>query len=251
MAQALVRPENLKAGRFRLDGDEAHHVVRVLRKKSGDEVILFDGRERRCLGALTFVDASLPAAEGTIVRDLPPSTDRVRFRLVQGIPRGSKIDFVVEKAVELGADAILTFTSERGQVKLDPGSAGRKAERWNRIAEAAAKQCDRPDVPRVEAPAALRDLLPRLADAPTLVFSLNSGAKSLKGALRSDDGDILRPNSDIIYLVVGPESGLSPAEEASLLGIGARLVSMGGRVLRTETAGLAALAILHHELNQG
>jgi 16S rRNA (uracil1498-N3)-methyltransferase len=250
MAQALVRPEHLQADRFRVEGDEAHHLIRVLRKKPGDEVDLFDGRARRCRGVLTAVDPSVPSAQGKIIRELSAPTRHFRLRLFQGVPKGTRIDFVIEKAVELGADAIFPFLSERGQVKLDAAAARAKAERWNRVAQAAAKQCDRPDVPRVEIPAPLSALSAPLEEGTTLVFSLNAFTWSLKDGLRADEGSILRPNSDIINIVIGPESGLSPGEENSLVKNGARLVSMGERVLRTETAGLAALAILEHELNQ-
>lgn len=250
MAQALVRPENIAGDHFHLDREEAHHVVRVLRKKAGDEMVFFDGGTRRFRGRLTAVDPTGPSAKGKIIEDLRTPVSRFRLRLFQGIPSGTKMDFVIEKSVEIGVHSIFPFTSDRGQVKLDAKGAGSKADRWNRIARAAAKQCDRPDVPEVGIPAALKAWKSELEVGRTFVFSLASSAQSLKRHLRAMSEGEFRPNWDIINIVVGPESGLSPSEESLLVGMGAALVSLGSRVLRTETAGLVALAILQHELNQ-
>ena len=250
MSQTLVRPASLKGERFYVEGPEAHHLLRVLRRKVGDPVVLFDGVQRRCRGVIESIHPDIPSAEGRITADLPLSADRYRIRLFQGLPKGSKIDFVIEKAVELGAESIHPFTSERGQVVVDADGAVSKYARWTRLAEAAAKQCERADVPDLSAPAALDSLEGELSAGSTLIFSLSPAAQPLRQTLRSDSGHLLKDNSDIINAVVGPESGFSPAEEAKLVSWGGRLVSIGARVLRTETAGLAALAILHYELNQ-
>ena len=152
MAQALVRPENLKNDTFRIDGDEAHHVVRVLRKEAGEEIDLFDGKSRRCRGIITAVDASAPTVDGRIIRDLATHVEKFKLRLFQGVPKGAKVDFVIEKAVELGAEQLILFTSQYCQAKFDEKSAPVKNERWKRLVEAAAKQCERTDVPQIWGP---------------------------------------------------------------------------------------------------
>lgn len=246
MSQTLVRRGSLSGDRFHLEGPEAHHVVRVLRRKVGDEILLFDGVRRRCRGVIDAVDTEAPSADGRIVLDLPVSIERFRFHLFQGVPSGPKMDFVIEKAVELGAAAIVPFTSRKGQVKLDAKGAEAKAARWRRIAEAAAKQCERSDVPDIESARSLSAWADRLNGGPTFVFSLSPSARPLKEALHPSS---FRHDSGIINLVIGPESGFSDDEEAELQAAGAIPVSLGQRILRTETAGLAALAILQHELN--
>ena len=150
MAQTLVRPDALRGERFHIEGPEAHHLIRVLRRTVGDELVLFDGARRRCRGVIDSVHPDIPTADGRIIAELPVPNDRYQIRLFQGLPKGSKIDFVIEKAVELGAVAICPFTSDRGQVKLEGDSGASKAARWSRLAEAASKQCDRPDVPEVD-----------------------------------------------------------------------------------------------------
>ena len=248
MAQLLVRPEQIADNRFRVDGPQAHHLVRVLRARPGQLLTLSDGAGRRFSARLTAVDTAAPSAEGDILAAIPASAPRRRFRLLQGLPKGPKIDYVIEKAVELGAAEIVPFLSEKSLIRLDEKSAAAKQDRWSRLAEAAAKQCERADVPSVAAAIPFAELAAIVASSPTFLLSIAAGRPSLAEAL--EDSALFDGDSDIISIVVGPESGLSAAEETALAHAGARAVSLGDRVLRTETAGLAALAILDFHFNQ-
>ncbi|MBV9080448.1 MAG: 16S rRNA (uracil(1498)-N(3))-methyltransferase [Elusimicrobia bacterium] len=244
MSQIILRPHQRTGDRFRLDGDEAHHLVNVLRKSPGDEIAVFDGEGRRFRATITAIDAAQPSAEGQLVEEIRIEPARVRLRLFQGLPKGTKFDFVIEKAVELGAAQILPFLSQKSLIKLDDKQARAKALRWKRLAEAAAKQCDRADIPNVSPAALLGTLADEIGVGTTILLSTSPGATPLRRFLREKGGE-----SGIINVVVGPESGLTSAEEKRLVGLGAVAVSLGARILRTETAGLAALAILQYELN--
>jgi 16S rRNA (uracil1498-N3)-methyltransferase len=147
VSQLFVPPSRIRDNHFSLDPLEAHHVLRVLRKNVGDVLTFFDGNGRRFEGRLTLVATTTNLVEGEIQTWFDPETPRTRVVLVQGLPRGSKWDYVIEKATELGVDAIIPFLGETSPIELDERVAGTKQERWNRLAQSAAKQCDRASVP--------------------------------------------------------------------------------------------------------
>lgn len=239
MSQILVKPEHIQGDSFRLETADVHHLLNVLRKKEGEEISFFDGRGGRYRGVLTRVDKKLGIAEGRIVERLRGSYKPFRVRLFQGLPKGSKFDFVIEKATELGADEIFPFLSKKSVVQPDEDSP--KKDRWSRLAEAAAKQCDRPDVPTVHAPKKLSTLGKELAEGTTLYFSLAHGAESIRTALSNG------AKNGVLNLVIGPESGFAPEEEKWMSENGGTPVTLGQLILRTETAGLAALTIVNYE----
>lgn len=241
MSQIPVRSDQLSSGQFCLDGNEAHHVIRVLRKKKGDELFLFNAMGSRFRGVVTEVDRELTVVRGRVMYQPAVLEKTTRLRLFQGLPKGSKIDYVIEKAVELGADEIIPFLSDKSLIRLQPSQAAAKQARWMRLAQAAAKQCDRPTVPTVHPARPLRETTTELRQGFTLVFSQHTNS----GSFRSQEA--LRGKS-IINLVVGPESGFSKSELDWLIGLGAKPVSLGGFTLRTETAGLTALTLANYEL---
>ena len=244
MPQVLVRPEDVRGDRFFVRGAEAGHVARVLRKKEGDVVRLFDGQGRRFMGRLARVDAGGDLVEGVVTERLPESARPRTLVLFQGLPRGSKFDYVVEKATELGVDAIVPFLSRKNPIRLSEPDGLRKIERWSHVAEAAAKQCGRPDVPEIEAPRPLESLSERLSGGDAFVLwesGAGAGFRDVfqrKGALNK-----------LVNLIVGPEAGFEPGEIEWLRGRGAEPVHLGSRILRSETAGLVGLSILNHELD--
>jgi 16S rRNA (uracil1498-N3)-methyltransferase len=211
--------------------DDARKLTLVLRRSEGSALEVVDSS-----GGL-FAATLLPAASGASARLeaalARPPAPRLALTLAQGVPKGQKMDFVVEKATELGVARIVPFYSERGA--SDSTREG-KVERWRRIARSAAQQCGRLDVPDVAAPldfAALcgtfaaygRALVPwELADP----VPLREALPPLVAGLAS------------LVVVVGPEGGLAHAETAAATAAGAVLISLGRRILRTETAGLVA-----------
>jgi 16S rRNA (uracil1498-N3)-methyltransferase len=158
--------------------------------------------------------------------------------LVQALAKGEKMDLVVQKATELGASRIVPLASERAVVKLQPGAA--KLDRWRRIAQEAARQCGRADVPRIDEPCGLAEVLRMLRDDPErrgLLLDVEEKSLRLSAAARG----VSR-----LLLAVGPEGGFSPEEHDQARRGGMLPVALGPLVLRTETAGLAALAVLLH-----
>ena len=233
------------AEEIEITGGDAHHLVRVMRAQSGDEVIVAGGDGRAARMAICGIErdrvhlrrmAYLPQAE----------TRNAEVILIQALLKGEKMDFVVQKAVELSAAALYPVETEHVVVRYDTKKAAAKAVRWQKIADEAAKQCGRQALMLVAAIAPLSALLrnPELFGAPdTAVVFCYEGEReqSLRTVLRSVD-------ARRIVLIVGAEGGFSPAEAAAIQAAGAQSVSLGQLILRAETAALSALAVTQYEL---
>lgn len=244
MPQHLVPPESIRGDRFVIEGPEAHHLIRVLRRGPGDRIELFDGVGGRYLGQIDGVSPDAPSVSGLIVAREPAQRPECPVFLFQGLARATKLDYVIEKAVELGAAGVIGFESSHSVVKISDAQAGPKRERWRRVAAAAAKQCGRSSLPSIQGPVPFAELRQRTADGGlTIVLSERESQISMKDALRSGG----RPAC--VNLIVGPEGGFSPPELALLEEWGAVPATLGQRTLRTETAGLAALSIVNYEFD--
>jgi 16S rRNA (uracil1498-N3)-methyltransferase len=220
-----------------LDEARTHYLLRVLRMGAGDPLEVFDGHGR------AFA-ARIERVEGRTARlELGPSrtTDLGRaVTLVQALPKGDKLEWVLQKGTELGAAHFVPVTTERTTVKLPADRRDARLRRWTRIVEEAARQCGRSDVPAVESPAPLTEAVARLPPGALLILDEEERARPLGAELES-----LAPGAPLA-LVVGPEGGLTRGEVSRLAEAGARSVTLGRLVLRTETAALAALAIIRH-----
>ena len=232
-----LAPGRISGGRAHLSAEAGHYLRTVLRLRPGDELEVFDGAG----GAWT---ATLGQGEDLALgprRDVPPPAARVW--LAFALPKGEKADLVVQKATELGVERLLPFTAERSVVRLDPRRAAERARRWRRIAAEAARQCGRADVPEVDAAAPLEAVL--VGPPPgfrRLVFH-GAGGERL--------AEVVDPGAAGHLLVVGPEGGLAPAEVDRCLAAGSRVASLGPRVLRAETAAIAAVALVQHRVGDG
>jgi 16S rRNA (uracil1498-N3)-methyltransferase len=228
-----VPPARLAGGRAALEPQEAHYLRDVLRLAPGAAVEVFDGagRVHDARVGEGFRELVLGAA-----RAAPPP--RARIELAFALAKGEKNDLVVQKAVELGAARLSPFAAERSVVRLDADRADARLRRWARIAAEAARQCGRADVPDVRPPRELAAVLADAAGARVVVF--DPGGAPLAEALD--------PAAPAHLLVTGPEGGLAAGEVARCVAAGARVAALGPRVLRAETAALAAIALVQHRL---
>jgi len=230
-----------------LDPADAHHCTDVLRLGSGDAVTVFDGQGNEASATLTEVMRKHTFLSLGERRSTPKP--RCSLTLAQAVPKGKNMDLVIQKAVELGASALIPLLSERTVVRLDgPGDAGRKQERWQSIALEACKQCGQNWMPEVGLPRTMKEFLsaPPLVDM-MLVASLQPGARSIKEVIASFETTHTRlPESALV--LIGPEGDFTPEEIAQTLGAGAFPITLGPIILRTETAALYCLSVLGHEL---
>lgn len=246
MSQIRIDPNNLKGETFVIEGSEARHVIVVLRRKPGDKVQLFDGQGKQYKGVVHRLDTQNMRVEGRIQTENESHQNTRVIALYQGLPKGAKFDYVIEKASELGVDEVIPFLSEKNVIKMDDQENSPKHERWVRLAEAAAKQCDRPLVPDIQPVQVLKDLKWDKIGGVTLVFDGGAHSKNLKTLWREMNSQWT--SAQRFNLIIGPESGFSPRELESLIKAGALPVSLGSLTLRTETAGLVALSLLQYEL---
>jgi 16S rRNA (uracil1498-N3)-methyltransferase len=230
----FVPPQQLAgSARVKLAVEQSRHLLGVLRLQSGAEVEVFDGRGGR-------FRAVLLGDELEIRETLPSERRRIDVVLVQALAKGEKMDLVVQKATELGATRILPLSAERAIVRLEGARGKDRAQRWRRIAQEAARQCGRADVPRVDDPLGWEGVLSLLGAEPDRRALLLDPAE---GAVRL--GDAARGLSSLL-IAVGPEGGFSPEERRRAMENGFVSAAMGPLVLRAETAGLAALAVVLH-----
>ncbi len=219
----------------RVSGSEGRHAVSVVRLHEG-ETVLLGGAGRRAEAVVTHTGRDAFSARLVSVHE--DVRGGPRFVLVQALAKGGRDEQAVEAATELGVDEVVPWQSSRGVAVwrgVDREAKGR--QRWAAVATAAAKQSRRARVPEVAPPAGMREVADRLA-AADLALVLHEEAT---GPLAT----VALPDAGVVVLVVGPEGGIAPAELEAFTGAGALAVRLGGEVLRTSSAGPAALAVLN------
>jgi 16S rRNA (uracil1498-N3)-methyltransferase len=217
-----------------LPANAAHHAAQVLRLKRGDAVTLFDG-EGGEFGAEILGSTARSVEVRVVERRALERESPLHVTLAQTLVASERMDYVIQKAVELGAERIVPVASARCVTRLEGTRANRRVEHWRQIAIAACEQCGRNRVPIVDAPRDLSRWLREPSDARSRLLLSPAGAPLAE----------LTAPVGAIELLVGPEGGFAPEEEAAALDAGFSAVRVGPRILRTETAGPAMLAALN------
>lgn len=242
MHRFYIPPNEWNPEALRLTSSEAHHARDVLRLKTGDKIVVFNGRGREITAAVD----SLGNREIALRKLHESSTAPLRCRITlgQAVPKGKNMDLIVQKAVEIGAAEIVPMISDRTIVRLDEDEAAQKQAKWQTIAIEAAKQCGQNWLPEVQTPRTLaRFLEPRPRFDLQLIGSLQSDALHLKKILSEQTP---RPSS--VLMLVGPEGDFTPAELALAKSHGCRPITLGPIILRVETAAIYCLSVLSYEL---
>lgn len=222
-------------GSFDLPPEAAHHAGRVLRLREGDAVEIFDGIGNERRGVITGLAGKRVTVGGLAVADADRESP-LRTVLAQAMVGSEKMDWVVQKAVELGVTEIQPLDTERSVAKLTAERATKRMEHWRQVAISACEQCGRNVLPEIHAPLDIMAWLRQTQDAPeTKLILLPQGATSLHALPRPEHG---------VVLLIGPEGGFAPAESETALNCGYTAIRMGARVLRTETAAVAGLTAL-------
>ena len=237
MRRFTISADRCDGAQVRFDREESHHLARVLRLKPGDRVVAVDGSGRDYTVRLDTVTAE---STGTIVGVATRETESpFAITLVQGMPKGDKLEAVIRAATELGVARIVPVMTDRTVVKLDRARAATRLERWQRVAREATKQCGRSRVPVIDAPCALDAIVAAPAEPGALRLCFWEEARAPLG-LTLD----ARTSPASASVIVGPEGGLTSEEAATAERAGWHVVGFGPRVLRTETAGPAIVSAL-------
>lgn len=230
-------PGPLAVGRTcAVEGDAATHIARVLRLSMGDALILFDGEGGEYAARIEAIRKGAVAV-AVLERHAAERESPLSLTLAQGISRGERMDWVVQKATELGVSRLVPVLSERSVVRLDPRQVQSKQRHWQAVAVAACEQSGRDRIPPVAAPATLTQFLHGLPPGGTRLLLSPEGSAALE--------NLSPPAGDLIVLI-GPEGGLTEEEQRAARRQGFTALRLGPRVLRTETAAVAVLALLQH-----
>ena len=222
-------------GRAYIAGADALHIAKALRMRPGEALALCDGKGTDFEGVLETVTDRQVTVRITVSRP-SQAEPTLAVTLYQGLPKGDKMDWIVQKAVELGVTAVVPVATRRSVARLE-GKADKKQERWQRIAAEAAGQCGRGILPAVERPLSWNQALSRLSGEPALVF-YEGGGRPLR--------ELVTPSTRRLSVFVGPEGGFDPEEIDAIRRQGGGVATLGPRILRCETAPLAALTLLMH-----
>ncbi len=255
MSRFFVTPEDIGNNLITIHSTEdIHHMMKVLRLKEGDEVDVSDGVEweyHARIESLSREEAQLQILDKQAFAAEPS----VKVTLFQGIPKQGKMETIIQKCVELGVHRIVPVFMDR-TVVVDRGNFGKKVDRWNKVSAEAVKQCRRGIIPEVTHPVKTEDVLRDSDNSGTpdmfeefdmVLFPYeNEKGTNIKDTLRGEEDADRSLRS--IAVIIGPEGGFSDEEALAIIGAGGVSVSLGKTILRTDTAGMAAIAMIMYEL---
>lgn len=245
MHQFFVTPMQVKEDRIYIEGQDVNHIKNVLRMKAGEQLKISDGNNKRYLceiETMTAQEVCVRIIEEQQVNTELPS----KIYLFQGLPKGDKMELIVQKAVELGVYEVIPVATKRAVVKLDEKKAAKKVERWNGIAESGAKQSGRNVIPSVTKVMSYKEALAyaKELDVILIPYELAEGMAETKQVIEG-----IKKGASI-GVFIGPEGGFETAEVEQAIESGAKAITLGRRILRTETAGLTTLSILMYHLEE-
>ena len=241
-----VDAATLDATSIEIDGALAHRMATVLRMRAGDEAILFDGSGDDVRVRLDDVrDRRVTAVE--IARAPGPREPRLKVHLYQSITKGERFEWLLEKATELGVSGVTPLVAARAVVKT--AGEGNRAERWRRIVVEAAEQCERSSVPLIGAPQSFDAALESAGGVLVLPYEdAGNAAPNINEVLNRRVDDVFALAEVSVF--IGPEGGFEPGEVERARAAGAEIVTLGDRVLRSETAGLVAATLIMQSVGE-
>ena len=243
MPRFFVSPEQIHDGHAEITGEDLYHISKVLRMGPGEELTISDGIGRDYYCKITGINSERimldVISSWASFSELP-----VRIHLYQGLPKAGKMDTIIQKAVELGAVRIVPVQTARSIAKLDESREAKKLSHWQAVAESAAKQAGRSIIPAIASCRSFEEAVRECAglDAALIPYEKAEGMDQARQIVRSLHG------CKDIGILIGPEGGFAPSEVEMAEAAGIRTISLGHRILRTETAGMTMISILMFEL---
>ncbi len=245
MHHFFVQSENIKEDKVVISGSDVRHITSSLRLSVGDKITVADGERNKYFVEIVSMDNKkvIGRIKDEVEKKIEPEA---RITLVQGVPKSKKMDLIVQKSTELGIDKVIPVETRRTVVKLKPSKAKRRVKRWQKIAREAAKQSGRARIPHVGRLIKFREIKELMAEYDLILIPWEDEEQiSLKEVVRKlkKTGQGKR-----IMIIIGPEGGFASQEVELIRDEGAYSVSLGPRILRTETAGIVATTMVLYEL---
>ncbi len=245
MPRFFVKTNQINNDNIDIIGEDVKHIKNVLRKQIGDKIEVCNqdtGDSYKC----EIENFSEDEIKTNIIEKLTNIQERVKVDIYQGLPKSDKMELIIQKSVELGANAIIPVNMKRCVVKLEGKDESKKIDRWQKIAESAAKQCGRSFIPEVKHLANVKDICNLINEYDAIIVAYeNEKDNTLKSELKKLNSENLK-----IGIVIGPEGGFEESDVNILRENGARIVTLGNRILRTETVALNVLSIVMYEFEQ-
>lgn len=244
MYQFFVEPSQIQGNRIVITGKDVNHIKNVLRMKPGEEISVsngIDGKDYRC-GIEKLLEDEIICSLRFVKEDGIELPSKVY--LFQGLPKADKMELIIQKAVELGVYAVIPVSCKRAVVKLDEKKAKSKIARWQQIAEAAAKQSKRSIIPEVKSVMSMKEAVAFAGQCQVklIPYELAEGMEKTKEII-----DSLKPGEDVA-IFIGPEGGFEETEVQLAVENGIEPITLGKRILRTETAGMTVLSWIMYQL---
>ena len=243
MYQFFVEPSQIQGNRIVITGSDVNHIKNVLRMKPGEKIRVCTRSGQNYFCSISDITESFVRAD--ILEKEAESTELpCRIYLFQGLPKNDKMEWIIQKTVELGVYEVIPVAMKNCVVKLDEKKAQSKCKRWQAIAESAAKQSKRTVIPQIQMPLSWKQALEEAKELDVVLvpYENERGMEATREIFRSI------PEGASIGVMIGPEGGFSP-EEIAQLDKDMHRISLGRRILRTETAGMATLSMLIYELD--
>lgn len=243
MSRFFVNKDNVKnSSIFITDKDDIKHITKVLRLDIGDLIDISDSIEFEYETEIISIDRDYIEVK-VLNKKKFTREPQTKITLFQGIPKQGKMETIIQKSVELGVNAIVPIFTER-TVVTDKGNFKSKVERWQKIADESVKQCKRGIIPKINQSSTLMEIMKEIGQYELVLFPYeNEEAFTIKDCLRNLD---VKPQR--IAIIIGPEGGFSDKEAEMIKNAGAKCVTLGKTILRTETAGIVTIAMVMYEL---
>ena len=249
MPKFFVAENQIDNNKITIIGDDVNHIKNVLRQKSGDKITICDtSKEQDYLCKIDKIEEK--SIDCNIIEKLENNTEsNVKVTIFQGLPKADKLELVIQKSVELGAYDITPLQMKRCVVKLNEKDKLKKIQRWQKISEVAAKQCGRNIIPKINNIVNVKEVCNLCNEYDIVLIAYenekeNTLKKELKNLKKLDKEEIK------VAVIIGPEGGIAPEEIEMFEENGAKIITLGNRILRTETVALSVLSIIMYKLEK-
>lgn len=245
MPRFFIKENQIQNNKITIIGEDVNHIKNVIRKQIGDIIeICNQDNEKSYKCEIEKIEEKQITTK--IIEELKAQESNIKVDIFQGLPKAEKMELIIQKSVELGANAIIPVNMKRCVVKLDSKSEEKKIERWQKISESAAKQCGRNNIPEVKHLVNIKDICNKIKDYDAMIVAYENEKEN---TLKQELTKLKNKQKNLkIGIVIGPEGGLEEKDVKHLKESGAKIITLGHRILRTETVALNMLSIIMYEL---
>lgn len=250
MPRFFVKKEQIKEDKINIIGEDVKHIKNVIRKQVGEKIEICNQDNEKTYSC-EIIKIEENQITSRIIKELEEQESFVNVDIYQGLPKSDKMELIIQKSVELGANSIIPVDMKRCVVKIDSKSENKKIERWQKISESAAKQCGRNNIPEIKKIIKIHEIINLIKEYDiVLVAYENEKENYIKKELKKIKEKNSLNKELNIAIVIGPEGGFEENEVEKLKQNGAKIITLGKRILRTETVALNVISVIMYEFDK-